>query len=434
MPFTWILLLPLSLFGYVIYKNLFKKKDSEIPNVYIKPIEWKKAKTILTNSFNYFNQLSPSHQKEFIYRCLRFKKQIKWISPDHTTITTEMKTLISASAIQLTFGIPKVNFGPFKTIAIFKDAYYNKMTNAYHKGEVNNNGLIVLSWKYFQEGYAYPNDKLNLGLHELAHALDLALFLSQGRKYYLRRLMEHFQNKAFQEYIRLKHKQPSFLREYGGTNMREFFSVAVEHFFEAPEEFRIALPELYNELCLLLNQDPANKINRGYKMDPAQRPSNQYSQQKVESSISKIKTNITFSIISSLFNPLALIFLFVPVILFSIKTYPLSLPVFISALSLILATQVYTKAIWALITPHHLIFHKLKYLDIQSIHLKNILFININQMLTHQELEVIYYDKEILKEISTPLYCSAQSMFSLKKELMHKGVLLKLNNKWVKSI
>ena len=48
------------------------------------------------------------------------------------------------------------------------------------------------------------------------------------------------------------------MRAYGGRNMHEFFAVCVEHFFEAPVEFKNRLPDIYNHLCFLLNQDPSN--------------------------------------------------------------------------------------------------------------------------------------------------------------------------------
>jgi Mlc titration factor MtfA (ptsG expression regulator) len=38
--------------------------------------------------------------------------------------------------------------------------------------------------------------------------------------------------------------------------VHEFFSVAVENFFERPQEFKTILPELYSILAQLLRQDP----------------------------------------------------------------------------------------------------------------------------------------------------------------------------------
>ena len=41
------------------------------------------------------------------------------------------------------------------------------------------------------------------------------------------------------------------------ANEHEFFAVAVENFFERPQEFKNAIPELYSILSKLLNQDPS---------------------------------------------------------------------------------------------------------------------------------------------------------------------------------
>ncbi|MCB9336447.1 MAG: zinc-dependent peptidase, partial [Flavobacteriales bacterium] len=48
---------------------------------------------------------------------------------------------------------------------------------------------------------------------------------------------------------------------YAATNMEEFFAVSVEHFFEAPDEFKVSLPDLYTQLSIMLNLDPLNKQN-----------------------------------------------------------------------------------------------------------------------------------------------------------------------------
>lgn len=44
--------------------------------------------------------------------------------------------------------------------------------------------------------------------------------------------------------------------DYAATNFDEFWAVSVENFFENPFEFKEEHPELYRELCELLNQDP----------------------------------------------------------------------------------------------------------------------------------------------------------------------------------
>jgi Mlc titration factor MtfA (ptsG expression regulator) len=51
--------------------------------------------------------------------------------------------------------------------------------------------------------------------------------------------------------------RPSFLDQYGATNPAEFFAVATEAFFETPIKLRSSHPQLYAELKLYYQQDPA---------------------------------------------------------------------------------------------------------------------------------------------------------------------------------
>ena len=88
-------------------------------------------------------------------------------------VTEEMQVLIAASAVQLTFGFPSIFLSYFQNIVIYPDQFFSQVGQRYHKGEVNPQAkAIVLSWRHFVEGYA-SNEGVNLGLHEMAHALQL---------------------------------------------------------------------------------------------------------------------------------------------------------------------------------------------------------------------------------------------------------------------
>ena len=64
-------------------------------------------------------------------------------------------------------------------------------------------------------------------------------------------------------------------RDYGSTNLGEFFSVSLEVFFEKPAYFAEHLPNLFKHTCLLLNQYPlskewltSNKLENEVKAEP----------------------------------------------------------------------------------------------------------------------------------------------------------------------
>ncbi|WP_431211698.1 zinc-dependent peptidase [Puia sp. P3] len=51
------------------------------------------------------------------------------------------------------------------------------------------------------------------------------------------------------------------LGDYAATNYHEFWAVAVEVFFESPVAFRHEMPDLYEAMACVLNQDPLNFIS-----------------------------------------------------------------------------------------------------------------------------------------------------------------------------
>lgn len=217
---------------------------------------------ILQNNFRYYNLLSAKDKKVFERKMRRFIASKQFIPRQFPKVTDEMKVLISAAAVQLTFGLPQVSLRHFRKIVIYLDSYYSQINKRYHKGEVNPAyGIIVLSWKNFVEGYAHPSDSLNLGIHEMAHALHLENVIVNGEHHFLDRdllfLWEDLVKKEIDEFNHAS--ESSFFRDYAFTDEHEFFAVAAENFFEKPEEFKEQKPELYYTLAALLNQDPLEK-------------------------------------------------------------------------------------------------------------------------------------------------------------------------------
>ena len=266
----------------------------------------------------------------------------------------------------------------------------------------------------------------------MAHALVLAIFLSQGRKYYMRRLMEHFQKTAFTEFIKLKNAQSEVFRTYGGTNIREFFSVAVEHFFEDPQHFSQTLPELYLEMCRLLNQDPVNKMARGYQPPHAFQHSNAISDYAYKTMHAQIKMKPTWRIGIPLFFISIIYWLAVPVILKATAFNNLIL--LISTIVYVLAGSLYA----------HIKGHRIKTIDgfliiqpnwfskrFQSINLKNILYVEFTNELYVYTFTAIFFDEKNMKEQQLSLYCSSAKIKQLEKILIQSNVMIKHNNRWI---
>lgn len=223
-----------------------------------------KYKEILQKYFAYYQKLSAQNKAKFERKVAQFIYGKRFIPRNVDEVTIEAKVLIAASAVQLTFGLPDFYLRHFRTILVYPNDYYSSITKRYHKGEVNPHfGMIVLSWQSFIDGYIQPNDSKNLGLHEMAHALRLEVLIrNENIPPFEEELLKQFDNYALRICNDDQMRGANFFRAYACTNEHEFFSVAVESFFERSTEFKDQIPELYQIMVRLLGQDPLTLFNK----------------------------------------------------------------------------------------------------------------------------------------------------------------------------
>lgn len=222
-----------------------------------------KGESIRLNSFyqkyfEYYNKLTPKQQKRFLYRAYSLSKSIRIIGRLGFKVDQQVRLLVVSSIVQITFGYKYYALPRFKTIFIYPDSYKSPITGKLHDGEVHPRGLIVLSWKNLVKGHADPTDSINLGLHEMAHALMHTIIYTNNHESNLDEFLDKVLKLSEQEIKKIKSEETHLFRSYAGSNLPEFFAVAIEHFFEGPHELKLQLPELYNGLKLLLKQDPVS--------------------------------------------------------------------------------------------------------------------------------------------------------------------------------
>ncbi|HYC85145.1 MAG TPA: zinc-dependent peptidase, partial [Chryseosolibacter sp.] len=192
---------------------------------YLLPVP-QRYRDILLKYFRYYQELSKADKSKFELKVCNFIYGKQFIPRNIDVVTEEAKVLIAASAVQLTFGLPHVYLRHFNKILVYPDNYYSSITKRYHKGEVNPRfRLIVISWQAFVDGYIDTTDSVNLGLHEMAHALRLENLLRDKRSKFLR----DSDLTQFDEWAhRICSEEQLFFRPYACVNVHEFFSVAVE--------------------------------------------------------------------------------------------------------------------------------------------------------------------------------------------------------------
>ena len=249
--FAWVFLLPV-----VKSQRWYKKLLYYYFPRYLRPLS-SQLKPINV----YYKKLTPEERKRFEWRVFYFIDstdiEFRHFSATQLVNFNAARYLIASIATQMSLFLTEDCFDAFHKVIIYPDNYYSPITKQYHKGETNPAaGYIVLSWNNLQTGFADKSDGVNLLMHELAHALWLENELFD---------YEIFDADALDQYKKIAKtvgeemmdNENHFLRKYALTNKEEFFAVAVENFFERPNKFKAALPELYSILAVLMKQDPA---------------------------------------------------------------------------------------------------------------------------------------------------------------------------------
>jgi Mlc titration factor MtfA (ptsG expression regulator) len=216
----------------------------------------------LNKRFPYYIAMNAADKERFLHRIKNFIADKIFYIHDESGFK-EMPILISAAAIQLTFGFKKYLLPYFKNIHVFPEEFFrsNNMGVCFLEGNVSGNN-INLSWKHFLRGYEQTTDGQNVGLHELAHALYYQTFvIGQNVDENFRDSYNLFIDHGNKVYHTEKTEAGGLYSDYAVKNFQEFWAESAEIYFERPAMLKELYPSLYETMKTLLNQDLLNENN-----------------------------------------------------------------------------------------------------------------------------------------------------------------------------
>ena len=164
--------------GHLI-RSYFKGKYSGFTQYHPIPNDVELDKLMLTH-FAFYHVLSDLDRLQFRIKLNALLKS-KWFKGrDGFEVSDEMMLLLAATMAQISLGLPAFIFPKFDRIVLFPKRFYSEIIQHDLKGlTIFKTGVVLISWPDYQQGYSEPTDKLNLGLHEMAHALFLDYFHSK---------------------------------------------------------------------------------------------------------------------------------------------------------------------------------------------------------------------------------------------------------------
>jgi Mlc titration factor MtfA (ptsG expression regulator) len=228
---------------------------------------------ILTRNLPYYNCLPHDKQAQLKALVQAFLVE-KWFEgAAGLTITDEIRVTIAAQACVLLLGREEDIYPGLRTIIVYPHTYQAHETvhrpegtqierAQIRTGESWSYGTIVLSWDNVLHGTLDMHDGENVVLHEFAHQLDDEMGPGDGVPDLPNITRYKAWAKVFaQEYAllldRLRRQRSDIFRAYAAESPAEFFAVATELFFERPRQLRSQHRELYAQLQLFYQQDPA---------------------------------------------------------------------------------------------------------------------------------------------------------------------------------
>lgn len=229
---------------------------------------------ILRKNVPLYGRLSAADQQELHGHIQVFLAEKYFEGCGGLTVTEEMRVTIAAQACILLLHRKTGYYPKLVSILVYPNAYlaHHRERNAaglvteeiqQRLGESWSHGTVVVSWDDVRAGAADAQDGHNVVYHEFAHQLDIEDGQqADGSVILPRRSMYIAWARILgREYVALKRAvaagRKTVLDSYATTSPAEFFAVATECFFETPVLLKMKHPELYEELKLYYQQDPA---------------------------------------------------------------------------------------------------------------------------------------------------------------------------------
>jgi len=207
---------------------------------------------------------------------LRFRKLLAVfldetpITPSGVEVDDTCRVLVAASAVIPIFALPAWEYDMLREVIVRGEQFDFLFPGAPRETEGIQglvgttggafNGTMVLSKADLLRGFENRPGKHNVGIHEFAHLIDKADGAVDGIPASLPRPCLRPWMLLVRQELQRGLGGRSDIPEYAFTNEQEFFAVAAEYFFQAPDELAANHPELYDLLQRTFRQDTRTRL------------------------------------------------------------------------------------------------------------------------------------------------------------------------------
>ena len=187
-------------------------------------------------------------------------------------VTLSMRVAVAAQACLLILNLDIDCFDDWVEVILYPGAFRVNHEQVDAIGLVHNDastltgeswlrGPVVLSWDDVERDSYHPRPGRNVVLHEFAHKLDALNGVTNGlpplrRGMSRKRWAEDFSAAYDALCLQVAAGESSCINPYAATSPAEFFAVACEYFFTAPDILNDCYPGVRRQLELFYRQSP----------------------------------------------------------------------------------------------------------------------------------------------------------------------------------
>ncbi|MDG2224418.1 MAG: zinc-dependent peptidase [Rubripirellula sp.] len=234
------------------------------------PESWQ---AILVSDVVFYRSLTPEQQQRFQNLVKIFLSEAR-ITGVRTDVDERTRVLVAASAIIPVFGFDDWEYSGLGEVLIYPNAFgegFQSDDGAKRNilgmvGDGHLSGVMILSKSDLISGFANPEDKRNVGIHEFAHLVDKADGSIDGIPAGITASVVGPWIGWIGEELKSTSKGRNHINDYAYTNEAEYFAVLTEYFFEAPDVLQRKNPDLYKLMQSMYRQD-----TRGFLSTPQRR-------------------------------------------------------------------------------------------------------------------------------------------------------------------
>ena len=205
---------------------------------------------ILLKYFPFYRELSAENKKRFRHRAAMYLADRAFIAQrgeGEGAVPEDMKVMVAANAVMLTFGRKDFILNKFERIFIYLQAFPSPDYQFLHASELNEeDSCLLFSGEHIVLSFRAPQKYYNVVLHELARAFQLS-YPDFDYPSYDNSVWDGFGKEKISKFLGFSSKDI------------DLFGVSVNFFFFYPEKFKELMPQSFDKFQTIFNLNPLKK-------------------------------------------------------------------------------------------------------------------------------------------------------------------------------